>query len=141
MDRAADRVEILELSARYIQAIDAYDVDACLATLTDDGHVEVPTGRHDREELAANLRQLRDLGGRYRHLTTQSVIEIDGDEATQRSYFLFLDLADGATALANSGTYDDRLRRTPDGWRFVSRRTTLDAPWALTLPGAEREAP
>ena len=33
---AADRVEIREFSAKYTQAIDSYDVEACLATLTDD---------------------------------------------------------------------------------------------------------
>lgn len=98
--------------------------------------MEVPTGHHDRAELAGNLEQLRDLGGLYRHLTTEAVIDINDDTAMQRSYFLFLDRADGTARLGNSGTHEDVLPRTQDGWRFVSRRTTLDAPWSLVLPHA-----
>jgi 3-phenylpropionate/cinnamic acid dioxygenase small subunit len=85
-------------------------------------------------------REASDRVGLYRHMTTEAVIEIDGDEATQRSYLLFLDRAGGSTRVANSGTYDDRLRRTENGWRFVSRRTTLDAPWALELPNAPADS-
>ena len=56
------------------------------------------------------------------HLSTNHAIEIDGDTARTRSYLLAIHLlgpdtfrhADGA------GWYDCTLRRTADGWRFVT---------------------
>jgi len=32
----------------------------------------------------------------------------------------------GQSSILISGRYQDRLRRTPDGWRFVSREFTID---------------
>jgi hypothetical protein len=54
------------------------------------------------------------------------LITLDGDRATARTSCnnpMVLDSADGTTAVWLIGLwYDDEFARTPDGWRFASRR-------------------
>jgi hypothetical protein len=48
--------------------------------------------------------------------------DVDGDTATGRCELLELNVrSDGGRHLM-AGHYDDTYRRTPDGWRFTSRR-------------------
>lgn len=54
-----------------------------------------------------------------RHVVVNEVVELDGDQAHSRAYLLLF--AGTPPALAMTGTYEDTLRRTPDGWRFARR--------------------
>jgi hypothetical protein len=80
---------------------------------TGGGHLSKPGGRgcHD----AAH------------HLNGNHVAAVHGDEAEHTCYYqaqhVRLGLPDGEKFLGG-GRYDDRLRRTPDGWRFTHRRIT-----------------
>jgi hypothetical protein len=62
------------------------------------------------------------------HLTSAPLVEIDGDRATVEQSFLFVDQV---TPESRIGWYDDRLLRTPSGWRFEVRSSTF-----LTADGA-----
>jgi SnoaL-like domain len=61
------------------------------------------------------------------HLTGNHVAAVHDDHAEHTCYYqaqhVRLGLPDGEKFLG-AGRYDDRLRRTPDGWRFTHRRIT-----------------
>jgi hypothetical protein len=55
------------------------------------------------------------------HLSTNMQIELDGDEATTLAYFF--EIVDDSLVLI--GTYQHRLRRAPDRWRFAMLRISV----------------
>jgi hypothetical protein len=57
-----------------------------------------------------------------RHHITNPLIDLDGDTATVRSYFT----VHSNIGPDHSGTYDDRLVRTANGWQFAHRRVRID---------------
>lgn len=67
-----------------------------------------------------------------RHHLTTSLIELDGDTATARSYFQVLT----NQGLDHHGHYADRLVRTPQGWRVAHRSVRIDyqSPQSLYAP-------
>jgi uncharacterized protein (TIGR02246 family) len=115
-----DRDEILQLMYRYNHAIDSGDAPGWAATFTADGVFDV-AGRlmSGRDELIAFASSVHG----YRHTVVNPVIDVAGDAATVRAYFVVFT----GTALAGIGTYQDEVVRTPDGWRFAKRVSTPDA--------------
>ena len=124
-DLAADRDGIRDLLARYTYNGDrgrVADLAACFAA---NGVLEFPGKEASGpEDIAGTL----GAGPRnpalsfVRHHITNPLIEIDGDTAKARSYFTVHTDA----GPDHSGTYDDRLVRTPAGWRFAHRRVRVD---------------
>jgi hypothetical protein len=112
-----DHVEITDLLARYCIALDVDDVEGWLDLFTDDGRFEV-YGRsfagHD------GLRRMATGAPGGLHLGGPPVIEmLTADTARTRQNLLFVERTG---AEQRSAVYTDELRRTPSGWRFVSRR-------------------
>ncbi len=65
---------------------------------------------------------------RTKHVTTNTILEIDGDTAAARSYFtVFQAVVDllPLQAIA-SGRYHDTFTRRDGQWRFTERRVHLD---------------
>jgi uncharacterized protein (TIGR02246 family) len=115
-----DRDEILQLMYRYNHAIDGGDVTGWAATFTADGVFDVAGQvRAGRDELIAFAASVHG----YRHTVVNPVIDVVGDAATVRAYFVVYQ----GTAVAGTGTYEDEVVRTPDGWRFAKRVSTPDA--------------
>lgn len=133
-----DRAAIAALTARYNAAFDAMDVEGWTGTFAEDGEFALehprqtvpPTAGRDR------LRQMQEaIGYGTVHLTSDHLIELDGDVATQRCTALLAGRSAGretGSVVANTGRYRDELVRTAEGWRF--RRRT----W---IPDAESELP
>lgn len=124
-DLAADRDAIRDLLARYTYHGDRGRVADLAACFADEGVLEYPGNRaQGRAAIAPALSSgQRDPRLTFvRHHISNPLIEISGDAATARSYFTVH--ADAGPD--HSGTYDDRLIRTADGWRFVHRRVRVD---------------
>lgn len=128
----ADHVAIEELTHLFENTFDAGDIDAHMATWADEITFQSPFGDHDDREgyrrwVSGFSEQTRGMGG-TRHLITNSVIALDGDEARQTAYLVIVGrtLADGAPALMATAQFDDELVRTADGWRFRARTLTVD---------------
>jgi uncharacterized protein (TIGR02246 family) len=115
-----DRDEILQLMYRYNHAIDSGDAAGWAATFTPDGVFDV-AGQlmSGPDELTAFAESVRG----YRHTVVNPVIDVAGDAATVRAYFVVFQ----GTALAAIGSYQDEVLRTPGGWRFAKRVSTPDA--------------
>ena len=118
-----DHEAIRELTARYNLAFDERDAGSWLACFTRDALVEfVDSGRVIRghDELRHVIVSADNTG---RHTTTDFIIDVDGDHATQRCHLLELGLDGGTSVVRRYGRYEDHLLRDDRGvWRFVSRR-------------------
>jgi hypothetical protein len=122
-----DRLEIRELTARYNRASDTGDGEGFAATFTADGAL-VMAGK----TLCTGSAELVAFAGKPRgtvHATTDPVLSLNGDEATQEcTLLLFRKARDGSSVrLENTGRYEDELVRTQDGWRFRRRSVLFDA--------------
>ena len=64
---------------------------------------------------------------RTRHLTTNPIIDVDGDAATVRSTYTVMQQAPGsAMQTIISGRYHDTMKRIDGRWRFTERRFLVD---------------
>jgi SnoaL-like domain len=126
-DLAADRDAIRDLLARYTYNGDRGRVAELAACFADDGTIEFPgnkaTGPSAIEQALSGGTATRNPALSFvRHHITNPLIEVDGNRATARSYFtVHTDIGPD-----HSGTYSDRLIRTPQGWRFAHRLVRVD---------------
>ena len=116
---------IRQLTARYNRAFDDRDVAGWLACFTPDGQIEiVDYGRvvAGHAELEKNIRTVTNTG---RHTTTDFVIEVDGDRATQSCHLTELgpDEPSGkGFVIRRYGRYADQLVHDDGAWRFAVRQ-------------------
>jgi pimeloyl-ACP methyl ester carboxylesterase len=125
-ESTVDDIEaIKQLVARYNLAFDYGDVDGYLATWTEDGLFH----RSNALRSYRGHDELRELITTFpvqgRHVSTNFVIDVDGDRATASSYLLYLS-ADGYQPVM-FGVYSDELVRGGSGWQFAARRLQVDA--------------
>jgi ketosteroid isomerase-like protein len=124
-DLAADRDAIRDLLARYTYNGDRGRVAALAACFADDGVLEYPGNRAQGPHAIEQTLQSGERDPRLtfvRHHITNPLITLDGERATARSYFAVHSNA----GPDHSGTYDDELVRTDQGWRFARRRVRVD---------------
>ncbi|MEV4315763.1 nuclear transport factor 2 family protein [Actinocrispum sp. NPDC049592] len=65
---------------------------------------------------------------RTKHVTTNTILELDGDTAAARSYFTVFQAVADLLPLQPiaSGRYHDTFTRRDGQWRFTERRVTVD---------------
>lgn len=144
--------DILRTMYRYGHTIDVGDEDGWIDCFTEDGVFAANSERPQYPPFHTEGRDaLRDFiqhhtrppGLWHKHLVIEPLIEIDGDQATARSYFVVLVEHEGRPTVRVFGRYADRLRREPDGrWRFAERLATIDsvAPGLPPLAGGRERA-
>jgi uncharacterized protein (TIGR02246 family) len=120
----SDKDEIRELLATYCFALDADRFEEMAALFTPDGVWETAFGTGSgRDGIVAQARSIA-TGPRPRrvHLTTNIVIDLDGDTATARSnWALIMNTPDGPT-IGSGGGYSDQLVKVDGQWFFKHRR-------------------
>lgn len=117
--------EIERLLLDYAALNDAGEWDALAALFLPDGRTNRPTAPDVFiEGREAILDAFRARPARIsRHIIANIRVTVSGDEATASSQIL---LFTGAGTAPLVGTYQDRLRKTAQGWRFAERRGRLD---------------
>jgi len=133
-----DREAIRELLAEYCFRLDECRFEAFGALFTETaewGPKRLPRARGPKAigDLARSIVPVEGEGPKRRHLTTNIVIHLDGDEARVRSNFLMVRESETGPLVAIAGTYEDHVVRTRDGWRFQSREIHNDIAGALGL--------
>lgn len=123
-----DRLEILELAARYNLAVDTGDSEGVAALFTEDGLIDATaSGQIEGHTAIARYIATRPKGWeRRRHFNSNPLIRGDGDNATLTLYLLVLGRRETVTPRL-VGRYEDQLRRVDGEWRFVQRRIIVDA--------------
>jgi uncharacterized protein (TIGR02246 family) len=126
----ADRVAIAELTARYNRAADDGDGEAFAADFTEDGVFEVfglknPFRYEGRAALAA-LALEREPQGQL-HVTSDFVVELDGDRARQTCTLVHTRRPPSRDLEPRRmhGRYEDELIRTDHGWLFARRTLSI----------------
>jgi uncharacterized protein (TIGR02246 family) len=119
----SDKDEIRELLARYCFALDADRFEEMAALFTPDGVWETAFGSGTgREGIVAQARSIA-TGARPKrvHLTTNIVIDLDGDTATARSNWALIQNSDAGPVIGSGGAYADRLVKVDERWFFQHR--------------------
>ena len=138
----ADELAIRGLTAHYSHMADQLRGDECAAAFTENGVLEIPGKRLEGKPEIAGFFDVQALGAPIDigfgltgnllstvHATTDNVISIKGDEATQMSYQLVFRQVpreaarDGLIILTHR--WHDRLFRTDAGWLFEHRALTV----------------
>jgi hypothetical protein len=127
----ADRVAIVELTARYCQAVAADDMEALLALFSHDAALETsfPEGSGQEDTSIQGIALLREVykgtaGMGLRPCVHNHVVEIYGDRA--RGFCsLELRLIQDSVAYTAAGHYEDQFRRVAGEWCFQLRKLVL----------------
>jgi uncharacterized protein (TIGR02246 family) len=118
---SADR-DIARVLAEYCHYCDDGDFDALLDRFTDDAEF-LFAGRavHGRDELRAWFDKTQSPPRRGKHVTANTIIEVDGDRAVAVSDYAFLTKVEGRLVPLITGRYRDELTRSGGRWQ-ISRR-------------------
>lgn len=118
----ADRLDILDLFARYCHSVDHDDADGWASLFMQQGVFEIAGAI--RLEGYDQLRTMPGIahehgGGKWRHQITDVIIADGGaaDAASVRAYGLVTDWRDGGKPVS-FGDYEVKLRRLKCGWRI-----------------------
>jgi len=132
-----DKQEITELCYRYALALDGRDWTGLAAVFTPDAsafYLDKPPC-HGYQAIEDTCRaSLTPMTG-SQHLISNVVVRVDGDQAASSCYLQAQHVKTGTHGGDNfiiAGRYDDKLVRTPDGWRIRERR--LAAVWTEGNP-------
>jgi hypothetical protein len=128
----ADRQAVIDACYRYAAAVDRTAKDpsddafaAYADTMTPDCVVDYgPLGRFEgRDAWLDFARGVATRAGICQHLYANFFVEIDGDEAravfNAQALHFWGDEPPPAQLLMAAATFDNRLRRTPDGWKLT----------------------
>ena len=117
--------EIMRVKYRYLRALDTKHWDEFADTLTEDivGDYGSSLGEEhhftDRDSLVEFMRTSMPANVLTEHRVTHPEIDIDGVEATATWYLHDrVIVPDFNFMLYGAAFYDDRYRRTPNGWRI-----------------------
>jgi hypothetical protein len=121
-----DNEGIRGLLHAYCHHVDSGHADEWADLFTEDGTFDVQRGDFGLGDgHFAGRAELRGMASHFRadglHVSTNPMIDVNGDEATVSSYVLVLE---GTTdpRVRMAGRYEDRLRKVDGRWRFASRR-------------------
>ena len=135
--RLADELEVRNIIARLAQLADndGDELRDYLALMTEDavwesragtqiiagspprvGHASIREGALERRRDGVQGPEAGTL-----HTVNTTVVEVHGDRATAKSYFMYLRDIHDTARLAHAGAYNDEFRRTPQGWKLARR--------------------
>jgi hypothetical protein len=123
---AADRLEILELFAKYAWTIDTADADGYATLFTPDALLRMNEDRyHGQDEIRDYVRELtsRDNWAGSQHYNGQILFEDSDDgQCRVRSYSMIVyRLRDGTCNFRHLGLYRDKCEKREGKWYFAER--------------------
>ena len=129
---ALDKLEIMELAARFENTFDAGDVEGHLATWADDLTFESPFGDYQGKEAyrawVTEFNQIAMANGGTRHLVTNFEIDVTGETATMTCYLVIVSATTPPAIGFTTAFTDDQLLKVDGEWKFVHRTLEVDQP-------------
>jgi len=134
---AEDRAQIEDLQARYLFALDFFDLDTYVSTFTEDGVLDIigyqVKGRDAIRKALEEARPVFNVSGNEdaqkpypatgRHNITNIVLKIDGDKAVGRAYWFHYgnNNPERHAQVDAYGHYEDELVKVNGQWLFSKR--------------------
>lgn len=121
--KVADELEIRALVSRYADAVSRSDETAWRATWASDGVWELMGMKLEGAEGIVDF--WRRAMGTFEfvcQLVQGGFVDLEGDEARGRFAMTELGKTKGGDGTLLVALYEDRYRRTQDGWRFAHRQ-------------------
>jgi hypothetical protein len=135
---AEDRAQIEDLQARYLFALDSFDMDTYVSTFTEDGVLDIIAYKaKGRAEIRKKLEESRAVfdqssntklpQGPYRptgrHNISNIVIKVNGDQAVGRAYWFHYSNSnpERKAQLDGYGHYEDDMVKVNGKWLFSKR--------------------
>jgi uncharacterized protein (TIGR02246 family) len=119
-----DKNAIREVLATYCFHLDADRFDEMAALFTEDGTWDTAFGKGTgRAGIVAQARSIA-TGPRLgrAHLTTNIVIQLDGDTATVQSNWAVVTNSDAGPKIGSAGAYADQMVKQNGRWYFRYRK-------------------
>ena len=137
LSRFLDEASIRNTIALFADSATRGDYDVFRSVWADDGEFEIGKSPHGQsasgaEDIVAMLRRLRTGRNFFVQFAVPGVIEINGDEATTRTFCHESASGPGEKYYRNHCVAFDRLKRSNDTWVFVSR--SFQYLWLDTSP-------
>ena len=126
----ADELGIRRTLAAYCQHLDDGEFAALAHQFTTDGTITFEdrgAGASGRAEIETWFSESYTPERRGKHLTVNTIVDLDGDRATARSDFAFLGFVDGELRPLYIGRYHDDFVRAEGRW-LIQRRVAVFAP-------------
>lgn len=125
-----DEREIVALAVTYCRVLDDREFERLTEVFTPDATAELGDSGllAGRDQITATCRAALSPLDVSHHLVGNHEVTVAGDMATHRCYVHAQHVRRGLEGGRNfviAGRYDDRLARTPDGWRIVHRDLTV----------------
>jgi uncharacterized protein (TIGR02246 family) len=130
-DPVADELAVRNLIAALSRTADGDDVEAYVELFAPDATWELPGAvRRGRDDVRAGSLERRaagevGAGTASRHVTTTSVVSVDGDRATAESTWMFLVDTTTTPRVARVGSYADAFARLDGRWLLTRRVITF----------------
>lgn len=123
---ADDKLDIIQLTATFDNALDSENLEKYMSVWLDDGELSGFWGStKGKKELKKQFPQLLDNFARgRRHLLTNHEIEGDGETATMYCYLTVFNR--DTNTMAGTGTFNDLLVKVNGAWYFRSRELSAD---------------
>jgi len=120
---ADDLAEIHNLYAHYNLMLDGGDAEGWADTFVEDGSFGNNQGR---SAIVAFAEGFIEANRNTRHWNTNIRITPSAEGAAGTAYLMLWNVGARPHSIVLTGTYEDTLVETPDGWRFKSRRVRVD---------------
>lgn len=121
-DAVADDLAIRRLLASYCLLLDDGHFGALAELFTPDGSFNYAgSAASGREAIEEWFTSSQPPGRRGKHLTLNALIDVDADDATVTSDYLWLRSVDGVISVGLAGRYRDTLARVDGRWLMARR--------------------
>jgi ketosteroid isomerase-like protein len=125
-----DKLDILDVEARFDWAIDTANIKEWVSHFTEDGVFDASYGKASgSKELTAMMEKLESgFSKGKRHVTANHVIEGDGSGATVRGYLIVFEREKSPSVVA-TGIYTNTYVKDRGRWKVRHRKLDIDPSW------------